>query len=294
MFKFSFNCDKIVSMQKVNHNNQNKIALINDYSGFGRCSVAVQLPIISMMKVQCCPLPTSIFSNHTGFPQFCYRDYTENMPEYINMWDNLGLQFKGICSGFLGSTKQIEIVCDFIKRFKNMDTVVVVDPVMGDYGRIYPTYTEEMCMGMKALAACADILTPNLTEACILTDTPYKEKWKMAELKQLAASVAKLGAKKVVITGIPQKSFLCNLCFDSTADSEKISIIKTHKEGTSRSGTGDIFAAIVAADAVNGVAFDVSVKRASRFIKKCILKAIEMDIPVTDGVPFEELLYTLK
>ena len=281
-------------MQKINHNNQNKIALINDYSGFGRCSVAVQLPIISMMKVQCCPLPTSIFSNHTGFPEFCYQDYTQHMPQYIDMWGKLGLEFKGICSGFLGSTQQIEIVSDFIKQFKSDDTVVVVDPVMGDYGRIYPTYTDEMCNRMKELAACADILTPNLTEACILTGQEYKEKWKMSELKELAKKVSQLGAQKVVITGIPQKSFLCNLCYDTSKTDDKVTIIKTHKEGTSRSGTGDIFAAIVAADAVNGVAFDVSVRKASRFIKKCILKSIEMDIPVTDGVPFEELLYTLK
>lgn len=281
-------------MQKINHNNQNKIALINDYSGFGRCSVAVQLPIISMMKVQCCPLPTSIFSNHTGFPQFAYQDYTDSMPEYIDMWGKLDLHFKGICSGFLGSATQIEIVCDFIRRFKDEDTVVVVDPVMGDYGRIYPTYTEEMCQRMKELAAQADILTPNLTEACILTDQPYKEKWKMSELKDLAKKVSEIGAGKVVITGIPQKSFLCNLCYDPSKTNNEVSIIKTHKEGTSRSGTGDIFASIVAADAVNKVAFDVSVRKASRFIKKCILKAIEMDIPVTDGVPFEELLYTLR
>jgi len=281
-------------MQKVNHNNQNKIALINDYSGFGRCSVAVQLPIISMLKVQCCPLPTSIFSNHTGFPEFCYQDYTGHMEEYIEMWGKLDLEFKGICSGFLGSSEQIRIVCEFIKRFKNDDTVVVVDPVMGDYGRIYPTYTDEMCSNMKELAACADILTPNLTEACILTGQPYKEKWKISELKELAHKVSEIGAKKVVITGIPQKSFLCNLCLDTSGPNNEVAMIKTHKEGTSRSGTGDIFASIIAADAVNGVDFDVSVRKASRFIKKCILKAIEMDIPVTDGVPFEELLYTLR
>ena len=106
--------------------------------------------------------------------------------------------------------------------------------------------------------------------------------------------MASLGASKVVITGIPQKSFICNLCYDTTKEENQFRMIKTHKEGTSRSGTGDIFSAIVAADAVNGVDFDVSVKKASRFIKKGIQKAIEMDIPVTDGVPFEELLYLLK
>lgn len=278
----------------VNHNNQNKIALINDYSGFGRCSVAVQLPVISMLKVQCCPLPTSIFSNHTGFTDFAYQDYTEYMDNYIKMWEKLDLSFKGICSGFLGSSEQINIVSSFIKKFKTDETIVVVDPVMGDYGRIYPTYTKEMCDKMKELVALADIVTPNLTEACILTGTEYKEQWKIKEIHELARKVANLGASKVVITGILQKSFLCNLCLDTTNPENEFHMIKTHKEGTSRSGTGDIFAAIIAADAVNNVGFDVSVKKASRFIKKGILKAIEMDIPVTDGIPFEEILHLLK
>lgn len=278
----------------VNHNNQNKIALINDYSGFGRCSIAVQLPVISMLKVQCCPLPTSIFSNHTGFPDFAYQDYTEYMDSYIKMWEKLDLSFKGICSGFLGSSEQINIVSSFIKKFKTDETIVVVDPVMGDYGRIYPTYTKEMCDKMKELVALADIVTPNLTEACILTGTEYKEQWKIKEIHELARKVANLGASKVVITGILQKSFLCNLCLDTTNPENEFHMIKTHKEGTSRSGTGDIFAAIIAADAVNNVDFDVSVKKASRFIKKGILKAIEMDIPVTDGIPFEEILHLLK
>jgi len=128
-----------------NHNHQKKIALINDFTGFGRCSIAVQLPIISMMKVQCCPLPTSIFSNHTGYEHFFYTDYTDNMNAYMQEWKRLDLQFKGICTGFLGSAKQIQIVSDFIRQFKENDSIVIIDPVMGDYGKPYPTYTDEMC-----------------------------------------------------------------------------------------------------------------------------------------------------
>lgn len=280
--------------QNVDHNKQKKIALINDYSGFGRCSVTVQLPIISMLKVQCCPLPTSIFSNHTDYPAFYYQDYTEHMEKYASMWEELGLKFQGICSGFLGSERQINLVKDFIQKFKKEGTVVLVDPVMGDYGRKYQTYTEKMCKEMKLLVELADIVTPNLTEACILTDTPYKEEWKQKELVELIQRVAELGAKKVVITGIPQKSFVCNLCLDASRGEQEIHMWKTHRVGTSRCGTGDLFAAILIADAVNNVSFDESVKKASRFIKKCIQKAIEMDIPVTDGVPFEELLGELK
>ena len=279
---------------QTDHNRQKKIALINDYSGFGRCSVAVQLPVISMLKVQCCPIPTAIFSNHTGFPEFSHQDYTAHMQTYMDMWGRLDLRFRGICTGFLGSTDQIGIVSGFICRFRDAQTTVLVDPVMGDYGSTYPTYTEEMCEGMRKLVSLADITTPNLTEACILTGTPYREKWRMKDLFALADAVADMGASRVVITGIPQGSFLGNLCLDRTGDVPVRHLFKTHKVGTSRSGTGDLFAAILAADAVNGVPFDRSVRKASGFVKKCILKAIELEIPVTDGVPFEEVLGHLK
>lgn len=275
-----------------NHNHQKKIAVINDMSGFGRCSLAVAIPIISVMKIQCCPVPTSIFSNHTGFESFFFEDYTDRMQPYIDEWKKLGLSFSGISTGFLGSKEQIQIVLRFLKDFGTEDNVVVIDPVMGDYGKTYPTYTPEMCTEMKKLVTHADIITPNLTEACILTDTPYHEdKWKQAEIITLAQKLAEKGPGKIVITGIPQGEFIANLCYEKDREPK---FLRTHKVGTSRSGTGDVFAAIIAADAVNGVDFQESVRKASRFVKKCIMKSIEMDLPLTDGVCFEEHLATLK
>ena len=275
----------------MSHNNQKKIAVINDFSGFGRCSIAVALPIISTLKIQCCPLPTSIFSNHTGFDSFFFDDYTDKMPLYINEWKKLGLQFDGITSGFLGSKKQIEIVTQFFKDFKTKENIIIVDPVMGDYGKIYATYTKEMCEEMKKLVQYADIITPNITELCILTDTPYQEKWKISELDKMTEGLAEKGPEKIVVTGIEQKEFIANFCYEKGKSPK---ILRCHRVGTQRSGTGDVFSSIIAADAVNQVPFDKSVKKASNFIKKCILKSIEMDIPVTDGVCFEELLQTLK
>ena len=114
---------------------QPKAALINDFSGFGRCSVTVALPIISQLKVQCCPELTSVFSNHTGYPSFYFDDYTEKMPSYIAEWKKLNLQFECIAAGFLGSERQIEIVKNFIRDFKDETTKVLIDPVMGDHGR---------------------------------------------------------------------------------------------------------------------------------------------------------------
>lgn len=270
---------------------QKKCAVINDLSGFGRCSIAVELPIISAMKIQCCFVPTTIFSNHTGFASFFLEDFTDKMRPYMDEWRKLELHFQGICTGFLGSPEQIAIVSDFLRDFKEKDTVVIVDPVMGDYGKMYPTYSMETCLKMRELIPLADIVTPNLTEACILAGIPYEEKWSRKKLLWLAQHLSAMGPEKVVITGIIQGEFIANYCYEK---GKEPCMFRTVKAGTQRSGTGDIFASIVAADAVNGVSFEQSVKKAGRFIKKCIVKSIEMGIPLTDGVCFEEFLHNLK
>lgn len=276
----------------MSHNNQKKIAIINDFSGFGRCSIVVSLPIISALKVQCCAVPTSIFSNHTGFPEFFFDDYTDKMEQYIVNWKKLGLEFEGITTGFLGSKEQIDIVKRFIENFRTEQTVVIIDPVMGDYGKPYATYTTAMCAEMRQLVSYADILTPNLTEACILTDTEYRpETFKPGDIRKIAGKLREQGPEKVVITGIIQGEYIANYVYE---DGRTDKFLKTHKVGTERSGTGDIFSSIIAADAVNGVDFEASVRKASNFIKKCILKSMELEIPQTDGVCFEEFLTSLK
>ncbi len=274
-----------------NHNHQKKIAVINDFSGFGRCSIAVALPIISAMKIQCCPLPTAIFSNHTGFDSFFFEDYTDRMEAYMAEWKKLDLHFSGISTGFMGSARQIAMVTEFFRRFADPETIVVVDPVMGDYGRAYPTYTKEMCEEMKKLVSFADILTPNLTEACILAGEDYHRKWRMRDIYALAETISTMGPEKVVITGIEQGGFLANFCYERGQEGR---MRKVHRVGEQRSGTGDIFAAIIAADAVNGVPFYDSVRKASLFIKKAIERSIALDLPLTDGVCFEEVLYRLR
>lgn len=278
-------------MNHNNHNNQKKLAVINDISGFGRCSLTVELPIISKMKVQCCPVPTSVFSNHTDYDSFFCVDFTEQMPPYMEEWKKLDLQFDGICTGFLGSARQIRIVEKFIKEFKTEKTTVIVDPVMGDYGKLYQTFDSEICKRIQRLIKYADIITPNLTEACILVGCEYNEHYKNAELDEIAKKLSALGPKKIVITGIVRGMYVCNFCYEEGRESY---VIKTAIVGTQRAGTGDIFTSIVAADAVNGVDFHESIRKASHFVKRCIRKAIEMDIPAPDGVPFEELLGSLK
>lgn len=271
---------------------QKKIAIINDIAGFGRCAVAVELPIISYMGVQCCPVPTAILSNHMGYPNYFIDDYTDRMETYIGNWRKLGLTFDGIATGFLGSVRQIEIVKSFLGTFRKEDTLVIVDPVMGDHGRLYSTYTEELCNRIRELVRFANITTPNLTEACRLADVPYREGvWRKKELYAMAEQIASLGPSRVVITGIPQGEFIANYVYERGTEPQ---IIRTHRAGTERSGTGDVFSAIIAADGVNGVPFHKSVRKASGFVKKCIVRSDERGVPKTDGVCFEEILYQLK
>ncbi|MCD8123726.1 MAG: pyridoxamine kinase [Lachnospiraceae bacterium] len=273
-----------------NHNNQKKLAVIGDFTGFGRCSLTVSLPVISAMGVQCCPVPTSIFSNHTAYPSYFFDDYTEKMEPYLDEWRKLGLTFSGICTGFLGSRRQIAIVARFLQEFRSPDTIVTLDPVLGDGGRPYATCTPDLCRDMSALVPFADLLTPNLTEACILTGTPYRERWHITEIEEIAHRLIARGPSQVVITGIPQGSFLANLCCKADGTTR---LLRTRRVGESRCGTGDLFTSILAADAVNGVPLADSVRKASAFIGKCIRRSIELDIPLTDGVCFEEFLRDL-
>lgn len=288
------------------HNNQKKIAVINDFTGFGRCSLSVSIPVISYMGIQCCPLPTSIFSNHTGFPEFYFDDYTEHMEEYASYWKKLDLRFHGILTGFLGSSSQIDMVKHFLYNFKTEETQVIIDPVMGDNGKLYATYTDEMCQKMKELITYADVLTPNLTEACFLTDTEFHDgNWSRMELSALMEKLVELTfvpegdgyfrnshkAGYIVISGIPMKQSIENVIYEK---GKEISFFVTRRVGHERSGTGDVFSSILAADRINGVDFKSSVKRASRFIKECILVSERLDIPRTDGVCFEEILVRKK
>ncbi len=271
----------------MSHNRQKKIAVINDFSGFGRCSTAVSLPIISAMKIQCCPLPTAIFSNHTGFDSFYYADYTVHMDAYINEWIKLGLKFQGILTGFLGSPEQIRIVKRFLELFKNDDSITVIDPVMGDYGKLYPTYSPVLAAQMCTLVPYADILTPNLTEACILTGTEYKCDMDEKELTDLCERLSAMGPGKIVISGLERGDDLENFIFER---GKLPQTVREHRAGPCRSGTGDVFSSIIAADAVNKVDFVNSVQHASAFIAKALRRTVELDLPKTDGICFEEFL----
>ena len=275
----------------MSHNHQKKIAVINDFCGFGRCSISVSLPIISAMKIQCCPLPTSVFSNHTGYESYYRTDYTEHMNAYMDEWEKLDLHFNGILTGYLASPEQIDIVKYFIERFKRNGTVTVVDPVMGDDGRLYPAYSPLLAERMRSLVAYADILTPNLTEACILTDTEYREDMREEELFTICKRLSKLGPKRIVISGLECDGDLENYVYEAGKEPR---LVREHKVGACRAGTGDVFSSMIAADAVNGKTLVEAVTHASSFIAKVLRRTVELDIPKADGICFEEFLSEIE
>lgn len=273
------------------HNTIPKIAAVNGIVGFGKSSLAVTIPVVSAMGIQCCPVPTALFSNHSGFSTFYKQDLTNQLSDYLDHWKKLDLTFDGILSGFLSSMEQISLVRRLITEFSTEKTKVIIDPVMGDNGRLYSVYTKEMCEAMKELATLADILTPNLTEACLLTDIPYHEgDWTDAELHTLLKELRKYPAKQIVVSGISSEDFLINLIYEEGMGT---TIQKQKKAGKERSGTGDVFAAIIACNAIHDIPFEDSVTQAGQFVRDAIIYTEEHQIPSTDGVYFEPLLSNL-
>lgn len=293
-----------------------RLAMINDIAGFGRCSTTVSLPVISVMKVQVCPVPTSVLSNHLGFPLCHFDDYTSHMRDYIKVWNELGLTFDGLYCGFLGNEEQINIVREFVEMFR--PPLFLLDPVMGDHGRAYSSITETHVQKMKELLPLADIITPNITEVCLLTGTPWKDgEWTMQELSGLCLKLATLcqtdstlslsehfhdasnsvidtsrtvsRRTSIVITGIRQGDSLVNFLWDDGV----YTTVSTPIAGASRPGTGDIFASILAADAVRGETLLSSVQKAANFVGLCIAGSEKAGTPVQEGVVFEKYLAAL-
>ncbi|MCD8068972.1 MAG: bifunctional hydroxymethylpyrimidine kinase/phosphomethylpyrimidine kinase [Lachnospiraceae bacterium] len=328
-----------------------RLALVSDLTGYGRCSLTVALPVISQLGVQCCPVPTAVFSNHTGYPTWHMTDFTPELTAYLDVWKALDFSFDGILTSFLGNQSQAGLIRQFLTDFKKENTLYILDPAMGDNGKAYATCGEEIQESMRSLAALADVVTPNLTEACILTNTPWRPDFSRNELITLAQRLLSMGPRQVVITGIPCKSFIGNLCMtDIEPLSENISIsedrhipsenqtafLRTRKVARPRHGTGDIFSAILASELLKGntitgtslkgasqsgvlseessltgkplkapssltgapfpsqEALTAAVKKASGFVRKCLLVSDACSLPETECVCFEKILYQLK
>ena len=273
---------------------QTRLALINDFTGFGRCSVTIELPILSALKIQVCPLPTAILSVHTGFDNYFLDDFTDRMNAYIDSWAQNKLMFDAVATGFLGSADQIEIVKNFIEQ---SDAQIMIDPVMGDHGKIYASYTKKMCVEMRGLLSSADLVTPNLTEACELLGVPYPADGIISDSKlaTLAANIAaRTRGRRVVITGVTLDFDDGTSIANFVHDRGKINLVTVKRLGLDRSGTGDAFFAVLAGYLLNGSDLVDAVRKAADFVSRCIEYAERLELPWNHGLPFEEFLTTLE
>ena len=265
-----------------------RIAAIHDLSCFGRCSLTIALPVLSAMGCQCCPLPTALLSAHTGFPGNTFLDLTAEMGRIADHWTAMDLQFDAIYSGFLGSADQVDTVARFFDTFKKSDTAVIVDPVMGDHGTAYRTCTPELCRGMRVLAENSDVITPNLTEAALLLDRPY-EAIRQSDAYEVVRRLSLGGRRSVVLTGYSSESGQTGaLCFDR--DSGESKAVQTPREPQDFSGTGDLFASVLAGGVARGVPLFQAAQAAADFVRDCIARTLAEGLTEQDGVDFEPLL----
>ena len=283
-----------------------KIAVLNDLSGLGKCSLTAAIPVISVMGIQACPLPTAVLSCQTDFPSYFCDDYTDRMDKFMDEWKNLDFQPDGIYTGFLADAAQADKVVSFIEQFGGENVKILVDPVMGDDGEEYPIYTEALCEKMRFLVKRAAVITPNLTEALLLLhgrERAHKIWSKISNLaeKELKEFVEETGNKlameyetEVVITGIdfPVKAGVQEIG-NLICAGDSVQWVTAQKVGGSYSGTGDLFASVLSAGMVKGTDTVESVRKAVNFLAKGIRDAVEEETDRNEGICFEKYLYEL-
>lgn len=276
------------------HSAVQRIAAIHDLSGFGGGSLSAVVPILSALGIQVCALPTALLSTHTGgFSGFHFRDLTEDMRCIISHWKDLGLYFDGIYSGFLGSAEQIHIVRDFITTFRKQSSLVVVDPVLGDDGQLYETMHPQMIKGMRELTACADVITPNLTEAALLLG---HEPGPVSTLivKDWARDLSSLGPERIIITSVPENhgSGTSVIAYDKA--NERFWKVACPYIPACYPGTGDIFASVITGSLLQGDSLPLSLDRAVQFVSLAIRATFGHNFPEREGVFLERVLPSLN
>lgn len=268
-------------------NKQLRVAAIHDLSGYGRCALTVILPVISAMGIQCAAIPTAVLSTHTGgFTNFVLRDMTDFLSPCCKHYKELGVHFDAIYSGFLASEAQVDSCLEFFGAFPG--ALKIVDPVMGDDGAAYQTYTKGLIERTKELVAHADIITPNLTEAALLLDEEYPEVLSEAKVRSWAERLCEK-AKAVVITGVPMDDGgFANVSLDGKSGAFEIH--RWEKIPVSYPGTGDIFASVFTGCILKGKSISEATAYASQFCELAINATCESGEPVRNGVEFERVL----
>ncbi|MDR1204787.1 MAG: pyridoxamine kinase [Peptococcaceae bacterium] len=274
---------------------QKRVAAIHDISCFGRCSLTVALPILSAAGIETPVIPTAVLSTHTGgFEGYTYRDLTQDVMPVVRHWRGLGLEFDGIYTGFLGSLEQVDIVSECFDLLRGKDTLVVVDPVMADNGKLYPIFPSDFPKAMRKLCAKADVIVPNLTEAALLLDEPYHEgPHDKAGIDRMLEALHRLGPARVVITGVS---------FDGKRLGAVVSDARTGERAFASElridpmyhGTGDVFASALTAALLHGCPLARAGEIAVKFTVDSIARTKEAGTDNRFGVNFEEGLGGLR
>lgn len=261
---------------------------INDFSCYGKCSLTVSLPVMSYFGVEAVPLPTSVLSSHTAvFDDYTIFDMTDEMKRILNFWESHNLNFDAMMTGYFSNSEQIDICNKYISRHKNTLGFVLVDPVMADNGKLYSGFTDDMPQKILGLCAAADIITPNLTEAALLTRTLYKQFYTDGELSEMLEKLMNIGCGAVVITGVRQTDgVMSDVYFDG---SEVVNF--SHAFSNKRlHGSGDVFASVLCAKAAAGAELKKAVEKASEFTAECIRATLENSDSDPYGLDFERVM----
>lgn len=272
-----------------------RVAAVHDLSGFGRCSLTIVMPVLSAMGVQCCPLPTALLSTHTGgFQGNTFLDLTDQMGPAAAHWKAEGVTFDGIYTGFMGSREQIALTGAFIRTFKRSECRIIVDPVMGDHGKAYRTYTPEMCREMAGLAELADVITPNRTEAALLLGEDYGTLRldREEDCRRWCEALSLKGRRSVVLTGVSlTEDTVGAACFDHEAGRVEFAAAPLVKGAFH--GTGDLFASVLVGAVVRGKTLLEAARLAAEFTSQCVRRTWNEGTPRREGVGFEPLLWRL-
>lgn len=269
-------------------NSNIKVAAIHDLSGVGRCSLSVILPTLSAMGIQVCPVPTAILSAHTGgFGEVVMRDLTDYIIPALRHYKRLKMDFECIYSGFLASTSQIDHCLEFFSSYPK--ALKVVDPVMADNGKPYKTCTAELRRRMGELAAVADIITPNMTEAAILLgEDPTLMPRSSSEMKSILVRLSELGPKTVVITS----AYICGECCNAGYDREHNKFWKVPyvQVNAGYPGTGDVFASVLTGSILRGDSLPIAMNRAAAFLELAIKTTYGYSTDQREGILLERCL----
>ena len=265
-----------------------RVAAVHDLCGYGKCSLGIAIPVLSAAGIDVCPVPTSLFSAHTRFPKFYMHDTTPMLTEYLDAWREEGIELDGIYSGFLGSAEQVDAILRLYREYPK--ALRIVDPVMGDGGSKYPTYTDEMCEAMKGLVDGADVLTPNLTEASILTGIAYAgQDVDETYIKDMMEALLGMGAKSVVLKGIVHEgeSIIRNYVSVTGGEVEEVS---SELLPYMLHGTGDLFASGLTAAIYAGESLLSAVEFAGSLVRHAMEITPEQPDYHVRGVSFESVL----